>query len=93
MIIRVRPLVAEEMTVFMTIALGLVYMSSEAVREPPAPPLMKRPVIRIIRVPATTIVKLVGANVLSLSFLYNLKTITIYLLDKSLHSGNYCLKR
>jgi hypothetical protein len=51
--------VAEEITVFITIAFGPA--KSELVeRSPPAPPLMKRPVIRIINVPAVSIVKFVG---------------------------------
>ena len=61
MIINVRPLVAADITVFITIAFGLVCIISDEVRSPPAPPLINRPVIRIMRVPVTTIVKFVGA--------------------------------
>jgi len=59
--------VAEEITVFITMAFGPAYLfSSEG---PPAPPLMKSPVMKIIRVPVVSIVKLVGWKVLSMVFI------------------------
>ena len=55
----VRPLVAEAITVFITIAFGVVQADS-SISKPPAPPLMNRPVIRINRLPVTTKVWFVG---------------------------------
>ena len=49
---------------------------------------MNRPVIRMIKVPVVTMVKLVGKKVRAQSVLYILKIATTCLLFRSLHSGN-----
>jgi len=49
----VSPEVADAITVFITMLLGLDLASNSAISSP-APPFMKRQLIRMIRVPPTT---------------------------------------